>query len=149
MQATEKELEKIAAATRRLQRPLHGKQLIGLRVGRVLGRFKMGKHYQITIEEHGFFYARKPESIEREKQLDGIYIIRTNVDKEVLSSSEVVRSYKQLSHVEEPSQLQDRGSQGEANPSPASRSRPSSRLPLHARLLREVAYAEKISPAVV
>ena len=100
LQATEKELEKIAAATRRLKRPLHGKHLIGLRVGRVLGRFKMGKHYQITIEEHGFSYARKPDSIEREKQLDGIYIIRTNVAKEVLSSSEVVRSYKQLSHVE-------------------------------------------------
>jgi transposase len=100
LQATEKELEKIAAATRRARRPLHGKHLIGLRVGRVLGRFKMGKHFKITIEEDRFTYERQPESIQREKELDGIYIIRTNVGPEVLSGSEVVRSYKQLSNVE-------------------------------------------------
>jgi transposase len=100
LQATEKELEKIAAATRRTKRPLRGKHFIGLRVGRVLGRFKMGKHYKIQIEEDGFHYERKPDSIEREKKLDGIYVIRTNVKAEVLSSPDVVRSYKQLSVVE-------------------------------------------------
>jgi len=100
LQATEKELEKIAAATRRTKRPLRGKHVIGLRVGRVIGRFKMGKHYKIQIEEDGFHYERKPDSIEREKKLDGIYVIRTNVDAAVLSSPEVVSSYKQLSNVE-------------------------------------------------
>jgi transposase len=100
LQATEKELEKIAAATRRAKRPLRGKQVIGLRAGRVLGRFKMGKHYKLHIEEDHFRYERKPESIEREKELDGIYVIRTNVKAEALSSPDVVRSYKQLSHVE-------------------------------------------------
>jgi len=98
--ATEKELEKIAAATRRTKRPLRGKHVIGLRVGRVLGRFKMGKHYQIQIDEDGFHYERKPDSIEREKKLDGIYVIRTNVKAAAMSSPDVVRSYKQLSHVE-------------------------------------------------
>jgi len=98
--ATEKELEKIAAATRRAKRPLRGKHVIGLRVGRVLGRFKMGKHYKIQIEENGFSYARKPDSIEREKKLDGIYVIRTNVQATAMASPEVVRSYKQLSVVE-------------------------------------------------
>ena len=98
--ATEKELEKIAAATRRTMRPLRGKHVIGLRVGRVLGRFKMGKHYQIQIDEDGFHYERKPDSIEREKKLDGIYVIRTNVKAAAMSSPDVVRSYKQLSHVE-------------------------------------------------
>ena len=100
LQATEKELEKIAAATSRTKRPLRGKHVIGLRVGRVLGRFKMGKHYKIQIEEDGFHYERKPDSIEREKKLDGIYVIRTNVKAEDLSSPDVVRSYKQLSVVE-------------------------------------------------
>jgi transposase len=100
LQATEKELEKISAATSRTKRPLCGKHLIGLRVGRVLGRFKMGKHYKIQIEENGFHYERKPDSIEREKKLDGIYVIRTNVKTITLSSPEVVRSYKQLSVVE-------------------------------------------------
>ena len=98
--ATEKELEKIAAATRRTMRPLRGKHVIGLRVGRVLGRFKMGKHYKIQIDEDGFHYERKPDSIEREKKLDGIYVIRTNVKAAAMSSPDVVRSYKQLSHVE-------------------------------------------------
>jgi transposase len=100
LQATEKQLEKIAAATRRARRPQRGKQNIGLRVGRTLGRFKMGKHYQIVIEEDGFRYQRKPESIEREKKLDGIYVIRTNVPAEAMSASDVVRSYKRLSGVE-------------------------------------------------
>jgi transposase len=100
LQATEKELEKVAAATRRQKRPLRGKHTIGLRVGRVLGRFKVGKHYQIHIEEDGFRYARRAESIEREKKLDGIYVIRTNVPTESMPASDVVRSYKQLSGVE-------------------------------------------------
>ncbi len=100
LQATEKELEKIAAATRREKRPLRGKHTIGLGVGRVLGRFKMGKHYQIHIEENGFRYARKAESIEREKKLDGIYVIRTNVPAASMPASDVVRSYQQLSGVE-------------------------------------------------
>jgi transposase len=98
--ATEKELEKIAVATRREKRPLRGKHSIGLRAGRVLGRFKMGKHYALHIEDDSFRYERKPDSIEREKKLDGIYVIRTNVKAEAMSSSNVVRSYKQLSNVE-------------------------------------------------
>ena len=100
LKATEKHLEKIAAATQRPKRPLRGKHAIGLRVGRVLGRFKMGKHYQITIQEDSFQYQRKADSIEREKKLDGIYVIRTNVPAASLPAAEVVRSYKQLSGVE-------------------------------------------------
>lgn len=100
LKATEKQLEEIAAATRRAKRPLRGKHVIGLRVGRVLGRFKVGKHYQITIQEDSFQYQRKADSIEREKKLDGIYVIRTNVPAASLPPAEVVRSYKQLSGVE-------------------------------------------------
>jgi transposase len=100
LRATERELEKIAVATRREKRPLRGKHSIGLRAGRVLGRFKMGKHYALHIEDDSFRYERKPDSIDREKKLDGIYVIRTNVKAEAMSSSNVVRSYKQLSNVE-------------------------------------------------
>jgi transposase len=100
LQATEKELQKIAAATRRQKRSLRGKHTIGLRVGRVLGRFKMGKYYQIRIDEDGFRYPRKADSIEREKKLDGIYVIRTNVPAASMPSNDVVRSYKQFSGVE-------------------------------------------------
>src|SRR5882757_845388 len=100
LNATEKQLEKIAAATKRPKRPLRGKQNIGLRAGKVLNRYKMGKHFQLRIEEDSFHYERKKTNIEREQNLDGIYVIRTNVKKEVLSSQEVVASYKSLSGVE-------------------------------------------------
>src|SRR6267142_4745846 len=98
--ATEKQLEKIAAATKRLKRPLRGKQHIGLRAGKILNRYKMGKHFQLRIEEDGFHYERKMANIEREQNRDGIYVIRTSVKKEALSSQQVVASYKSLSGVE-------------------------------------------------
>src|ERR1700691_1718197 len=98
--ATEKQLEKIAAATQRRKRPLRGKQNIGLRAGKILNRYKMGKHFQLRIEEDSFHYQRKTANIEREESLDGIYVIRTSVKKEVLSSQQVVASYKSLSGVE-------------------------------------------------
>ena len=98
--ATEKQLEKIAAATKRPKRPLRGKQNIGVRAGKILNRYKMGKHFQLRIEEDSFHYERKTSNIEREQNLDGIYVIRTNVNKEVLSSQQVVASYKSLSGVE-------------------------------------------------
>jgi transposase len=98
--ATEKQLEKIAAATKRPKRPLRGKQNIGLRAGKILNRYKMGKHFQLRIEEDSFHYERKNANIEREQNLDGIYVIRTNVKQEVLSSQQVVASYKSLSGVE-------------------------------------------------
>ena len=98
--ATEKQLEKIAVATKRARRPLRGKQNIGIRAGKILNRYKMGKHFQLTIEEDSFQYERKTANIKREQSLDGIYVIRTSVDKEALSSEQVVVSYKSLSGVE-------------------------------------------------
>ena len=98
--ATEKQLEKIAAATKRPKRPLRGKQNIGLRAGKVLHRYKMGKHFQLRIEEDSFHYERKTANIEREESLDGIYVIRTSVKPESLTGQQVVASYKSLSGVE-------------------------------------------------
>ena len=98
--ATEKELEKIALATRRKQRPLRGKQNIGVRAGKVLNRYKMGKHFRLQIDEDSFSYERKQANIEKEESLDGIYVIRTNVPAEAMSSEQAVRNYKSLSGVE-------------------------------------------------
>jgi hypothetical protein len=97
---TEKELEKVAAATRRLQRPLRGKDRIGLRVGRVLGRFKMGKHFKLEITDQRFTYQRNQAGIAEEAALDGIYVIRTSVPAKTLSSQDAVLSYKRLAQVE-------------------------------------------------
>src|SRR5450432_882095 len=98
--ATEKQLEKIKAATKRARRPLRGKQNIGVRAGKTLNRYKMGKHFLLKIEDESFHYERKTANIEREQSLDGIHVIRTSVKPEVLSSQQVVASYKSLSSVE-------------------------------------------------
>jgi transposase len=98
--ATEKQLDKIVAATNRLKRPFRGKDKIGLRAGKILNRYKMGKHFELEIKEDSFQYKRKTANIEREQSLDGIYVIRTSVKVEALSSQQVVASYKSLSGVE-------------------------------------------------
>jgi len=100
LQATEKELERVAAATRRVKRPLQGKDRIGLRVGRVLGRFKMGKHFKLDITDDHFAYERDQVGIAEEAALDGIYVIRTSVAAETLSPEDTVLSYKRLAQVE-------------------------------------------------
>ena len=98
--ATERELERIVKAVNRSARPLRRRDRIGLRVGKVLGRFKMGKHFQITIEDDVFRWQRDEAAIAAEAQLDGIYIVRTTVKADALPAAEVVRSYKSLSNVE-------------------------------------------------
>jgi len=100
LQRTEKELDKVKLATSRDKRRLKGKEKIGLRVGKVIGKFKMAKHFLITIEEEGFAYERDLASITEEAALDGIYVLRTSVPKEVLSTNETVGAYKSLSQVE-------------------------------------------------
>jgi transposase len=98
--ATEKQLEKIAVATKRARRPLRGKQNIGVRAGKILNRYKMGKHFELRIEEDSFHYKRKEANIEREQSLDGIYVIRSSVKADALSGEQIVASYKNLSGVE-------------------------------------------------
>lgn len=100
LDATERELEKIVRATRRKRQPLRGPEKIGLRVGRVLGRFKMAKHFQLEINETTFSFQRDTPGISDEAALDGIYVIRTNVPEVKLSAEDTVRSYKRLSAIE-------------------------------------------------
>jgi hypothetical protein len=98
--ATERELEKVAAATRREKRALRGQDRIGLRVGKVLGRFKMTKHFELTITDTRFTYRRKQAAIAAEAALDGIYVLRTSVPQPVLGAADTVRAYKDLAKVE-------------------------------------------------
>jgi hypothetical protein len=98
--ATERQLNDIAAATQRARNPLRGTARIALRVGSVLGRYKMRKHFRLTIEETSFGCARDDASIAREAALDGIYVVRTSVAATALASDEAVRAYKRLAQVE-------------------------------------------------
>jgi hypothetical protein len=98
--ATEADLEKIAAACARARRPLRGQDAIALRVGKMLNRRKVAKHFTIAITDDSFSYTRNQESITAEAKLDGIYVLRTSVEPGDLDSSEVVSSYKALAQVE-------------------------------------------------
>ena len=98
--ATERDLSRIVAHVRRRYAPLRGKAEIGLAVGAVINRHKMGKHYELTITDDTLAYRRKPESIAREAKLDGLYVVRTNVPAETLSADEAVRAYKDLARAE-------------------------------------------------
>jgi hypothetical protein len=98
--ATEQKLSAIVAATQRPRRPLRGQAAIGLRVGRVLNQFKMGKHFVLDIRDRGFSFRRDDAHIAAEAALDGLYVIRTSLPAQTLSSSQTVRAYKDLSKVE-------------------------------------------------
>lgn len=99
--ATEKELDKIVAATTRKKCRLKGESNIALKVGEVVNRYKVAKHFKLTIQADGFSYERNQESIEREAALDGLYVIRTSVEQELLSPQQTVKAYKSLSQVEQ------------------------------------------------
>src|SRR5712692_5773007 len=98
--ATERDLAIIALATQRVKRPLRGAAPIGLRVGKVLGRYKVGKHFTIEITDRTFRAQRDEAAIAAEAALDGLYVMRTNVPAGRLLAPETVRSYKRLAEVE-------------------------------------------------
>jgi transposase len=98
--ATEKSLEKISKDVARRKKKRFTAAEIGLKVGKVLGRYKMGKHFECTIGEGSFAWSRRTGSIQQEEELDGIYVLRTSEPAEQLSAEDTVRSYKSLAEVE-------------------------------------------------
>jgi transposase len=100
LQATEKKLDVVVRATQRARNPLKGEQNIGLRVGKVIDKNKMAKHFELTITEDSFHYARREEKIAGEAALDGIYVVRASVPAEKMNSEQVVLTYKSLAKVE-------------------------------------------------
>lgn len=98
--ATERKLQAIADSVARAKRPLRGRDKIGLRVGRESNRYKMAKHFELEIEDEKFTFRRREDKIAAEAALDGLYVVRTSVEAEALSSEQTVGAYKNLSHVE-------------------------------------------------
>jgi transposase len=99
--ATEAKLERIAREVgRRTKKPLK-KDEIGVKVGRVLYKYKVGKHFRLTIEDNLLQWERKQQAIQKETELDGIYVIRTSESAEKLSAEDAVRGYKRLADVEQ------------------------------------------------
>jgi Transposase DDE domain len=100
LQATERELARIAAAVARQRAPLRGAAEIGLAVGAVLDKHKMAKHFALEISDTRFAFARKTAEIAAEAALDGLYAVRTSLPATALDDAATVRSYKSLSLVE-------------------------------------------------
>ena len=98
--ATEADLAKIVVATQRARNPLRGQAAIGLRVGRVVGRFHMAKHFELSITDTSLAYRRKTEAIDAEAALDGLYVIRTSLGAGQLDADAAVAAYKSLANVE-------------------------------------------------
>ena len=99
--ATEKKLQAIIEATERPKRALRSEDKIGVRVGRVIHKHKMAKHFILEITETSLAFRRNPEPLAVEEALDGLYIVRTNVEPDWSSADETVRAYKDLSKVEQ------------------------------------------------
>jgi hypothetical protein len=100
LDATEAELAKIAAATRRARRPLRGQDTIALAVGKVINTKKVAKHFVVDIADDSLSWRRDEHKIAAEAALDGIYVIRTSLPADTLGTGGAVESYKALENVE-------------------------------------------------
>lgn len=100
LDATEKKLIPIQARVKRSKKPLRGKDKIALAVGAVLNRYKMAKHFLLTITDDDLSFERDSAQIAAEAALDGIYVVRTSLKAEVLDAASTVEAYKQLANAE-------------------------------------------------
>jgi len=100
LQATEKLLAETIKKVDRKNKPLRGKDKIGVEVGKIINKKKMGKHFILTIEDDSFVVERNDEKISAEAAIDGLYVIRSSVDKTRMTDPELVANYKNLEMVE-------------------------------------------------
>jgi hypothetical protein len=96
--ATEEALAPLVVAV--LAGRLAGSDKIGLKVGKVINKFKMAKHFEVVIGENTLSVTRRDEAIAAEAALDGIYVLRTTIKEADLDAPGVVDAYKALSHLE-------------------------------------------------
>lgn len=142
LQATEKDLAKVAAAVTRAQRPLRGTAQIGLRVGKVLNDHKVGKHFQLEIDEACFVYRRNEAQIAEEAAL-----ARPVRDSHV-GQERCPLGRRHGARLQRPGKSgaclslhENRGPAGAADLSPAGRTHQGARVLVHAGVLRRVAHA--------
>jgi hypothetical protein len=100
LDATERDLRDIQKRIARKREPLRGADEIGVAVGKIIGRRKVGKHFDITITDDSLSFTRDHAAIAKEAALDGFYVLRTNVSADHLTADDTVRAYKSLARVE-------------------------------------------------
>jgi hypothetical protein len=98
LHATEDALAPVLAAAAAGR--LHGADRIGLRVGKIINKYKMAKHFQVTITDTTLQITRNSDQIASEAALDGIYVLRTSVSADQLDAAGVVTAYKNLANLE-------------------------------------------------
>ncbi len=98
IQSIEKQLANLAQKINRGR--LHGQDEIGLRVGKVINKYKVGKHFELDISDNDFSFEINNDKVKKETALDGIYIVRSSLSEERMDADETVRSYKLLSQAE-------------------------------------------------
>jgi transposase len=96
--ATEKDLAQVQAMVEAGK--LKGQDKIGVRIGRVINKYKVAKHFVLDIQDSSFAYKRNHGTIAKEAALDGIYVIRTSLSSDQMDTGSCVRSYKLLAKVE-------------------------------------------------
>jgi transposase len=79
---------------------LHGKDEIGVRIGKVVNKYKVAKHFELHIENDSFRFEINQQKVDAEAALDGIYVVRTSVKKQLMNEDQTVLSYKLLANVE-------------------------------------------------
>lgn len=100
LEATEKGLAGIYRQTVRNRNPLTDDGEIGMKVGAVLEHYGTGKFYELHFDTGTFTYQQKPQVVAEDAKVDGVYILRTSVPKEVLDTRATIRAYHSLSQVE-------------------------------------------------
>jgi hypothetical protein len=96
--ATEKLLALLMARVRAGR--LAGAAAIGVEIGKVISKYKTGKHFEVTITDDTLAVARRQDRIDAEAALDGFYVLRTPVPAAELDAPAVVTAYKNLKYVE-------------------------------------------------
>jgi hypothetical protein len=99
LDATSRALEHVRGMVSRGK--IKGKDAIGVRIGKVVDKYKMSKHVVLDIRDDGFDFHLDADKVSAEAALDGIYVVRTSVSAQRLAPDDVVRSYKMLSQVEQ------------------------------------------------
>lgn len=93
--------DKLQKIEQKIQRgALYGKDNIGIQVGKVIDKYKVGKHFELNISDNEFNFSINQEKVKMEAVLDGIYIIRTSVSEDKMDADDAVRGYKQLCQAE-------------------------------------------------
>jgi transposase len=98
IESTKKELHKVRGMAGRGK--MKGRDKIGVRVGKVVNKYKMAKHFELEIRDDGFDFELSEQSVAAEAALDGVYVIRTSVSVQRMDAAEAVRCYKKLSDIE-------------------------------------------------